>query len=92
MFYALAITCDEYFMGAIDLITERFEISYDVAAATFQAAGGSGPELATSFVGTFVAKSNVGFGTIVGSAVFNVLFVIGVCAYNCPEQGLPLDW
>lgn len=84
--------CDEYFMGAIDVITERFEISYDVAAATFQAAGGSGPELATSFVGTFVAKSNVGFGTIVGSAVFNVLFVIGVCAWNCPEEGLPLDW
>lgn len=79
-------------MGAIDVIVERWEISYDVAAATFQAAGGSGPELATSFVGTFIAKSNVGFGTIVGSAVFNVLFVIGVCAYNCPAEGLPLDW
>lgn len=92
MFYALAIVCDEYFMGAIDVIVERWEISYDVAAATFQAAGGSGPELATSFVGTFIAKSNVGFGTIVGSAVFNVLFVIGVCAYNCPAEGLPLDW
>jgi len=44
------------------------------------AAGGSAPELATSFVGTFVSRSDVGFGTIVGSAVFNILFVIGACA------------
>merc|ERR1712217_244559 len=44
------------------------------------AAGGSAPELFTAFFGTFVSKSSVGFGTIVGSAVFNVLFVIGCCA------------
>lgn len=41
---------------------------------------GSAPELFTSIIGTFIAKSNVGFGTVVGSAVFNVLFVIGMCA------------
>ncbi|KAJ8314335.1 hypothetical protein KUTeg_008896 [Tegillarca granosa] len=29
--------------------------------------------------GVFVAKSDVGIGTIVGSAVFNVLVIIGVC-------------
>ena len=44
------------------------------------AAGGSAPELFTSFIGVFISVSNVGFGTIVGSAVFNVLFVIGMCA------------
>lgn len=31
-------------------------------------------------LGVFFAKSDVGIGTIVGSAVFNVLFVIGMCA------------
>lgn len=91
MFMALAIVCDDYFMNAIEVLIERFNIGEDVAAATFQAAGGSGPEFATSFVGTFIAKSNVGFGTIVGSAVFNVLFVIGVCALNCPDGGLPMN-
>ena len=44
------------------------------------AAGGSAPELFTSIIGVFVAESDVGFGTIVGSAVFNVLFVIGACS------------
>jgi Ca2+/Na+ antiporter len=45
--------------------------------------GGSAPELATSLIGTF-KRSDVGFGTIVGSAVFNVLFVIGCCAMFTP--------
>lgn len=54
------------------------------------AAGGSAPELATAFVGTF-NESPVGFGTIVGSAVFNVLFVIGACAFMAPDA-LHLDW
>ena len=57
----------------------------------FMAAGGSAPELFTSFMGVFVAKSNVGFGAIVGSAVFNVLFVIGMCALFSKEI-LELTW
>ena len=52
-------------------------ISEDVAGATFMAAGGSAPELFTSMIGVFIAFSDVGIGTIVGSAVFNILFVIG---------------
>lgn len=32
------------------------------------------------FSGVFVTKGDIGTGTILGSAVFNVLFVIGVCA------------
>lgn len=81
MFLALAIACDEFFVPSLAIITEKLDISEDVAGATFMAAGGSAPELFTSFIGTFVDPlSNVGFGTIVGSAVFNVLFVIGMCA------------
>eukprot|EP00756_Hemistasia_phaeocysticola_P025086 Hpha_TRINITY_DN15987_c2_g4::TRINITY_DN15987_c2_g4_i1::g.72305::m.72305/K13750/SLC24A2, NCKX2; solute carrier family 24 (sodium/potassium/calcium exchanger), member 2 len=80
MFWGLAIICDDYFVPALEVITETLQLSEDVAGATFMAAGGSAPELFTSLFGVFVAKSNVGFGTIVGSAVFNVLFVIGACA------------
>jgi len=80
MFLAIAIVCDEFFVPAIEVIVEALNLSPDVAGATFMAAGGSAPELFTSFFGTFVSKSSVGFGTIVGSAVFNVLFVIGCCA------------
>ena len=33
-----------------------FNLSPDVAGATFMAAGSSGPELATAVIGVFVAK------------------------------------
>lgn len=81
MFYALALVCDHYFVPSLDVIIEKFGISPDVAGATFMAAGGSAPELFTSVIGVFIAVSDVGIGTIVGSAVFNVLFVIAACAF-----------
>ena len=78
-------------MPALEVITDRAKVSDDVAGATFMAAGGSAPELFTSFIGAFISKSDVGFGTIVGSAVFNVLFVIGMCAVFSREV-LELTW
>ena len=66
MFIALAIVCDEFFVPSLGVITERLDISDDVAGATFMAAGGSAPEFFTSVIGTFVAQNNVGIGTIVG--------------------------
>ncbi|XP_034019917.1 sodium/potassium/calcium exchanger 2-like isoform X7 [Thalassophryne amazonica] len=91
MFIALAIVCDEFFVPALTVITEKLAISDDVAGATFMAAGGSAPELFTSIIGVFISHSNVGIGTIVGSAVFNILFVIGMCAIFSKEI-LNLTW
>lgn len=91
MFIALAIVCDEFFVPSLTVITEKLSISDDVAGATFMAAGGSAPELFTSLIGVFIAHSNVGIGTIVGSAVFNILFVIGMCALFSREI-LNLTW
>ncbi|KAM9449852.1 sodium/potassium/calcium exchanger 2-like [Clarias gariepinus] len=91
MFIALAIVCDEFFVPALTVITEKLKISDDVAGATFMAAGGSAPELFTSVIGVFISHSNVGIGTIVGSAVFNILFVIGMCALFSREI-LNLTW
>jgi len=38
----------------------------------------SAPELFTNVIGTFVTKGDIGVGTIVGSAVFNIL-AVGAC-------------
>lgn len=91
MFVALAIVCDEFFVPALDAIIERLAIRDDVAGATFMAAGGSAPELFTSVIGVFVSFDDVGIGTIVGSAVFNILFVIGACALFS-RTTLTLTW
>ena len=91
MFVALAIVCDEFFVPALGVITDKLNLSDDVAGATFMAAGGSAPELFTSIIGVFLARSDVGTGTIVGSAVFNILFVIGMCA-TFSRGVLTLTW
>lgn len=91
MFVALAIVCDEFFVPSLDVIIEKLDITDDVAGATFMAAGGSAPELFTSVIGVFVSFDDVGIGTIVGSAVFNILFVIGMCALFS-KTVLSLTW
>ncbi|XP_036398001.1 sodium/potassium/calcium exchanger 4-like isoform X2 [Megalops cyprinoides] len=79
MFLALAIVCDDFFVTSLEKICEKLNLSEDVAGATFMAAGSSAPELFASIIGVFITHGDVGVGTIVGSAVFNILCIIGVC-------------
>jgi K+-dependent Na+/Ca+ exchanger-like protein len=71
--------------------TQRLFPIADVAGATFMAAGSSAPELFTSVMGVFAVKNDVGVGTIVGSAVFNLCCIIGGTALFTPAV-LVIDW
>uniref|UniRef100_A0A3B4GM35 Sodium/potassium/calcium exchanger 3-like n=1 Tax=Pundamilia nyererei TaxID=303518 RepID=A0A3B4GM35_9CICH len=91
MFYALAIVCDDYFVPSLEKISEQnLQLSEDVAGATFMAAGSSAPELFTSLI-VFITKGDVGVGTIVGSAVFNILVIIGLSGIFA-GQTVVLTW
>jgi len=91
MFWGLAIVCDDYFVASLEEICEALGLSADVAGATFMAAGSSAPELFTSLMGVFAAKNDIGVGTIVGSAVFNLCCIIGGTAVFTPGN-LKIDW
>jgi len=91
MFWGLAIVCDDYFVASLEEISEALGLSPDVAGATFMAAGSSAPELFTSLMGVFAVKNDVGVGTIVGSAVFNLCCIIGGTALFTPTT-LTIDW
>lgn len=41
----------------------------------------SAPELFTSVIGVFVSDNDIGTGTIVGSAVFNLIVIPGACSF-----------
>lgn len=43
------------------------------------AAATSAPELFVNVIGTFITEGDIGVGTIVGSAVFNILAVAACC-------------
>merc|ERR1719247_2062535 len=93
MFKALGAICDEYFVPSLEVIVDELQVSNDVAGATFMAAGSSAPELFTSLVATFLIVNAGGVGTIVGSAIFNILVMNGVTAFvACKEQTLLIWW
>ncbi|XP_077988459.1 sodium/potassium/calcium exchanger 5-like [Glandiceps talaboti] len=79
IFFALALVCDEYFVPSLETVCDMLSLQPDVAGATFMAAGSSAPEFFTSVVGVFVSQDNIGLGTIVGSAAFNLLFIVSFC-------------
>jgi K+-dependent Na+/Ca+ exchanger-like protein len=90
-FLGLAIVCDDWFVPSLEKISEKLNLSADVAGATFLAAGSSAPELFTSMADTFGAGSNIGLGTIVGSAMFNILIIVAMAAASTTET-LNIDW
>ena len=48
LFIGIAIICDDFFVPSLEAISEKLDLSEDVAGATFMAAGSSAPELFTS--------------------------------------------
>ncbi|XP_070154478.1 probable sodium/potassium/calcium exchanger CG1090 isoform X2 [Polyergus mexicanus] len=90
-FLGLAIVCDDYFVSSLDRICEELRLSPDVAGATFMAAGSSAPELATVIIGVFFAKDDIGVSGVIGSAVFNIMFVISICGL-CSATASKLNW
>jgi K+-dependent Na+/Ca+ exchanger-like protein len=90
IFLGIAILCDDYFLGSLEGISEALDLSEDVAGATFMAAGSSAPELFTSLAGVAMGHAETGAGTIVGSAVFNILVIIALTSLMAP--GVQVDW
>ncbi|MBU0648245.1 calcium/sodium antiporter [Patescibacteria group bacterium] len=78
-FYALARIVDLFFVETLDIISKRLRLSSDIAGATFMAVGSSAPELFVAVLALFRAteQQSIGAGTIVGSAIFNVLVIVG---------------
>jgi len=79
----LALITDHIFIPSLDAISQRLRLSDEVAGASLMAMGSSAPELAIALIALFSGggeHSDVGIGTIVGSAVFNILVITGVSA------------
>jgi K+-dependent Na+/Ca+ exchanger-like protein len=81
-FYLLNEVTDKYFIPSLDKISHRLKMSDDAAGATFMAAGSSAPELFIAIIALIYGgeNSDIGLGTIVGSALFNLLGIVGAVA------------
>lgn len=55
------------------------KLSQDVAGASVMAAAVACPELFVNILATFFTEGDVGIGTVVGTGLFNLLLVPGLC-------------
>lgn len=77
-FKNLKVMSDVYFVPAIMTISKKLDLAPDVAGATLLAFGSSAPELSVNVVATFFIVNESGVGDIVGSAIHNILLIVGV--------------
>ncbi len=80
---ALTVGAEALVRGAAGLAT-RVGVSALVVGLTVVSFGTSSPELAVSLRAALGGSSDVGVGNVVGSNVFNVLFVLGASALVTP--------
>jgi len=67
-------------------IAHHFGLSEKLIGLTILAAGTSLPELATSCVAAFKKQSDIAIGNVIGSNIFNLLFILGVTSVVNPIQ------
>ena len=61
-------------------IAQRLKMSEYIIGMTIVAVGTSLPELTVSVASTFAGSADMAIGNIVGSNIFNILFILGICA------------
>ena len=67
-------------------IAKDFGVSERVISVTLVAFGTSIPELATSIMAAIRKENDIAIGNVVGSNIFNILFVIGASALITPIE------
>lgn len=65
-------------------IAQRLKMSEYIIGMTIVAVGTSLPELTVSVASTFAGSADMAIGNIVGSNIFNILFILGICALIKP--------
>lgn len=83
---AALIVGSNIFVDNATEIARLLGVSEAVIGLTIVAAGTSLPELATSIVAARKGQSAIAIGNVIGSNVFNILFIIGLTGVITPMQ------
>lgn len=68
------------FVGGAIAVARHLRISELVIGLTIVAAGTSLPELAASVMAAWRGEDDIAVGNVTGSNIFNILFILGLCA------------
>ena len=86
---ALLVAAGNLIVIGAKSIAISFGIDEFIIGATIVAVGTSVPELATTVIAKLRGHDEVGLGTILGSNIFNGIFVVAVAAIICP---ITVEW
>ena len=91
MEYLILIGALALIIGGAMLLTDgsvalaaRFHVPEFIVGLTIVAVGTSMPELTVSFISALNGESAMAIGNVVGSNIFNILAILGVCAVFSP--------
>ena len=81
-------------VGVLQLlvVVEQFGISDSVAGSTVLAVGGSAGKLCTVMMSVFVTNNDIGIATVLGSAVYGFIVIIGTCSFFAKSESIRLQW
>lgn len=78
----------EWIVNGAVMIAKSFGISQRVIGLTIIAIGTSLPELATSALAAYKGKTDLALGNVIGSNIFNILFILGMSSLITPIPAL----
>lgn len=78
----------DIFVNSSSSLARNFHVPSLIIGLTIVALGTSAPELAVSTSAAFQGSNEIALSNVVGSNIFNLLCVLGICAIICP---LPVD-
>ena len=65
-------------------VAQKFKVPEFIVGLTIVAVGTSMPELTVSLMSAFAGKGDMAIGNVIGSNIFNILLILGVCALASP--------
>ncbi|MFI3278111.1 MAG: calcium/sodium antiporter [Rikenellaceae bacterium] len=83
---ALVLVGANYLTDGAAIIAKRLKISEFIVALTIVAIGTSAPEMVVSILSAIEGNTAISIGNVVGSNIFNVYVVLGICALIKPVE------
>ena len=82
---AALVLGSRWLVGGAVILAEHFGVSKLIIGLTVIAVGTSLPEIATSVVAVIRGQRELAIGNVIGSNVFNILMVLGLCGLVAPD-------
>lgn len=86
----LSVAGANWLVDGCSVLARSLGVSETIIGLTIVAMGTSAPELVTAMVSTYRDDRDVAVGNLLGSSIYNILFILAVtCLLS--EQGLPVE-